>query len=436
MICILGGSKNLYSNTVANKKNSLESIKFFLIKLLLFLILFTPMVLQEIKAIILIIITILVILESIARMKISIHPKVLVWVVIFSITNFIFLLHGTYGNRDIFFMLAPSYVIWPIVYTLVLVGSSMRFKTFDLTKLFVISTIAISCYIVYINLNFMGYLPNYPFLIDLLNYSINYNFGYINFFIPSITSLFFLLPYIIAMLTNYKSEMAVKKKYLLIGLIIGVGVTLLAGRRILIVAICISPFIALFLNRYNKFAHKSKLKKIIIGVLVITLTVGIYFLIGRVMNVGLRIDNTDTELIQSGTQVRYSQFDALIQGWKENPLFGSGFGVNAEGSIRSDSVPGMYELSYIAMLFQTGIVGMTVYVVLIVWLLTMCVKIIKSNRQSITYIIPTLTGVISMLIANATNPYIQSFDGLWVLFYPLALINRYLLINAKNEGGQ
>jgi len=31
------------------------------------------------------------------------------------------------------------------------------------------------------------------------------------------------------------------------------------------------------------------------------------------------------------------------------------------------------------------------------------------------------------LIANATNPYLARFDGIWVIFLPLAFINRWLL---------
>ncbi|HZK11904.1 MAG TPA: O-antigen ligase family protein [Atribacterota bacterium] len=432
----MGESKYLYSNTVTNKKISSDTVKFFFIKILFFLILFAPTVLQEIKAIILIIITGIVVLETITRMKISIHPKILVWVLIFFATNFIFLLRGTYGRGDIFFMLAPSYIIWPIVYAITLIVSSSRFKAFDMTKLFIISTIVISCYILYINLNFMGYVPDSFILLLPLNYRINYNFGYINFFTPSITSLFFLIPYIIAMLVNYKHGMTVKKKHLWIALFLGIAVSVLIGRRALIGIVCMSPFIALFWSKHKLFISKSTTKKIFTGIVVVFLIIIAYFSIGNLMNVGLRIDNTDTELIKSGTQARYSQFDALIQGWKEKPLFGSGFGVNAKGSIRSTSVPGAYELSYAAMLFQTGIIGMAVYFLLIVWLFSMCVKILKSDKESITYIIPTLTGVIGMLIANATNPYIQSFDGLWIFFYPLALINRYLLTKVKNVGGQ
>lgn len=430
----MGGSGRLYSDTIIKKSTSLDSIKYVLIKFLLFLILFAPVTLQKVKAVILIAITVLVIWEYIATKRFNIHPKVFAWVGMFVIVNSIFLVRGTYGRADIFKILAPTYIIWPIVYTIVLVISSRKFKTFDLTKLFVITTIAISSYILYFNLSFMGYLPSYAIVKWLPKYVINNDLGYIGFFVPNITSLFFLVPYIIANLVNYNYEVIVKKRYLWIAVVLSTIAALLTGRRALIAVICISPFISLLLSRYkvDTFkSFKSTIKKLIIGILLVLLMIMGYFAIGNLMKVELRINNTQTQVIKAGTEIRYSQFDALIHDWKEKPLLGHGFGVNAKLSVRSD-IPGNYELSYVAMLFQTGVIGMIFYATLMIWLFSMCIKIIKSKNASAVYMIPTLTGLISVLIGNSTNPYIQSFDGLWIFFYPLALISRYLLNDAKN----
>lgn len=423
------------SKMIMNKNKSLNKFKYILIEIILFLILIAPGVLQEIKAIILAIIVVIILLEIAIKKRLNIHPKILVWVSIYVITNFFFLLRGTYETKDIFSMLAPSYILWPIVYTIALIVASSTFESFDMIKVFIVSTIAVSSYIVYIILNFRGYVPSSFMLLLPLGYKINYDLGYLNFFIPCITSLFFLIPYIIALLLSDKQAMLVKKKYLWLALILGSVASILVGRRTLIGVICVSPFIAVFIGKYKKSISKSIIKKIFIGIVVILLVFMTYFFIGKKLNVKLRIDNSQTTLMKLGTELRFSQFDALIQGWKEKPLLGAGFGINAEGSIRSETTPGMYELSYVAMLFQTGIIGITIYFLLIAWLFKMCVKIIKSNEENSTWMVAILTGVTCMIIANATNPYIQSFDGLWVFFYPLALINRYLTTNVKNEGG-
>lgn len=425
------GSGRLYSDVIMKKGVSVESIKYFLIKLLLFLILFAPVALQKVKAIILIVITILVIREYITTKKFNIHPKVFAWVVILVIVNSVFLVRGTYGRVDIFKILAPTYIIWPIIYTIVLVISSRKFETFDLTKLFVIITIAISSYILYFNLNFMGYLPSLTIIKWLPKYVINDDLGYIGFFVPNITSLFFLVPYIIANLVNYNDQVIMKKRYLWIAAVLSTIAVLLTGRRALIAVVAISPFISLLLSRFKADRFKAIIKKLTIGIIIVFLLVMGYFQIGKLMKVELRINNTQTAEIKEGTEIRYSQFDALIHDWKEKPLLGHGFGVDAKLSVRSN-VPGTYELSYVAMLFQTGVVGMIFYIALMIWLFSMCIKIIKLKSISAVYMIPTLTGMMSVLIGNSTNPYIQSFDGLWIFFYPLALVNSYLLNDSTN----
>jgi hypothetical protein len=42
--------------------------------------------------------------------------------------------------------------------------------------------------------------------------------------------------------------------------------------------------------------------------------------------------------------------------------------------------------------------------------------------------------VVLYLIGNATNPYLEKFDYIWVIFLPVALINFWLL--GKNSPGE
>ena len=150
------------------------------------------------------------------------------------------------------------------------------------------------------------------------------------------------------------------------------------------------------------------------------------------VDVGLRLQNLDTELIKSGTSVRKDQFISLIEGWKQSPLFGVGYGVNAD-VVRSANVPGTYELSYVARLFHMGIVGIVIYFFMVLWLMRKLIAITKSNPETGVYIIPLLTGLSSLILAESTNPYIGSFDGMWVFFYTLAIINNIYLKKSKGR---
>lgn len=80
-------------------------------------------------------------------------------------------------------------------------------------------------------------------------------------------------------------------------------------------------------------------------------------------------DFLDNTIGNDNNDPRIAQFESLIAGWVEKPLLGNGTGVNAS-VIRSD-IPGTYELSYIAMLFERGIIGMlifvTQYLILMFW---------------------------------------------------------------------
>ena len=58
---------------------------------------------------------------------------------------------------------------------------------------------------------------------------------------------------------------------------------------------------------------------------------------------------------------------------------------------------------------------------------------VRRNQEREAYIIPFLTGFTSVMLAEATNPYTESFDGMWIFFYALAVINNIYLKSAKRE---
>ena len=111
----------------------------------------------------------------------------------------------------------------------------------------------------------------------------------------------------------------------------------------------------------------------------------------------------------------------MINGWYSNPLFGYGHGTYTD-IIRSEK-PWRYELSYLALLFHTGIIGLILYSVGIIWIYYYGVKIIKKGGDSAIIMIALLNGLTAMLISYATNPYFDALDILWVIFLPVAYIN-------------
>ena len=125
--------------------------------------------------------------------------------------------------------------------------------------------------------------------------------------------------------------------------------------------------------------------------------------------------------------LRREQFFALLEGWFESPLIGSGLGATATGSLRSVEQPWAYGLSYMALLFHTGVIGVLLYCSAVVWVLWKSIKVMRAMPESVSQVLPALAGLTCFLVINATNPYLCKFDYLWVLFLPIGVLNACLL---------
>jgi O-antigen ligase len=84
-------------------------------------------------------------------------------------------------------------------------------------------------------------------------------------------------------------------------------------------------------------------------------------------------------------------------------------------------------MSYLDLLFQTGLFGFMAYVAGVVWIYWKGTTIIKEGGALGQVMLPALVGMSCFLIASMTNPYLTKFDGLWAIFLPVALINFWLV---------
>jgi len=157
--------------------------------------------------------------------------------------------------------------------------------------------------------------------------------------------------------------------------------------------------------------------------------VAVFFLNGDMIlaNVG-SIFNFDSN---ASNLERMFQFDALVQGICDNPVFGAGAGAVAAYS-RSDTQPWAYELYYIAVAFQYGLIAFIIYssgIMYLLWNQAKCACSKTLDEPSRLFFVCFLSGFISFIISSATNPYLCTFDYMWVIFIPV------IMINAKNTQG-
>ena len=125
-------------------------------------------------------------------------------------------------------------------------------------------------------------------------------------------------------------------------------------------------------------------------------------------------------VVDAGGSIRHQQIQDLLYTWKFKPLLGWGDGAEVLNSERAGY---MYELSYFQVLMQRGLIGLSLYISCFSSIIYKGIQEFKRN-QSNTHLFAAMVGLITILIANATNPYLMSFDQSYIIFWNLMLINQ------------
>ncbi|NNF40573.1 MAG: hypothetical protein HKN64_04275 [Woeseiaceae bacterium] len=103
---------------------------------------------------------------------------------------------------------------------------------------------------------------------------------------------------------------------------------------------------------------------------------------------------------------------------------GTGFGNGIAGYVRDQEHPWRVELTYIALLFQTGVLGITLYAFVTQRLAGV---ISAATKMAGLALLPFVFGMGGALLAAATNPYLNYGTGQWILFLPVAIFNAVLV---------
>lgn len=244
------------------------------------------------------------------------------------------------------------------------------------------------------------------------------------FTLPNVSSLVFMIPFFLSLgLLDARKNW----KALMLALVMML-VAILTGRRAIYLSLGVSIFILLsFVAFFYGRSVNLLLKKIglVVGLFLVVLGMAYFFEL-------VRFDMIQNDLASifdfkgddSNLERRY-QFDALISGFFDHPALGSGAGAAASYS-RSYEQPWAYELFYVAMLFQYGLVGFLIYMLAVIYLIVEVARIAVGfswGDGRLFSILALMAGMVSFLVANASNPYLGKFDYMWVLFLPAALVN-------------
>ncbi|CAH0270590.1 hypothetical protein [Chryseobacterium sp. Bi04] len=176
-------------------------------------------------------------------------------------------------------------------------------------------------------------------------------------------------------------------------------------------ALLLSVFVGLFFYVVTNSSVKL-IRYFIIGLL---LTVVLVFILNsygvNVLNV---LEGFYVKIFEGGDKARSEQTMALIKGVNNN-IFGAGHGVGVD-YIRSKKFPWRYENVPVAIIYRVSIFGFLIYSIPFLYSVYKYVSIKIKNP----YDHYMLAGIVSMLIATFTNPYLESFE--FNIFYVLPFI--------------
>ncbi|WP_143308042.1 O-antigen ligase family protein [Chitinophaga vietnamensis] len=418
----------------------LERLLVYVGALLLGLMLFAPYKLMPVKAGLIGIILLAVIMRMCMRKKIGLARPVFIWFGIFILYGVFFTITAlfTQGNVISYILRSTTVnIVWPLLYLFFVTGVHKNYMADVMYKTMVYATLFIGIFCIVATMMMLGLLPQVIPLDNMVEVAVDPdNDNYQKVVIPSATALIFLIPYVLTLIIFFRQlPFKINRLVLYLAFIAGVVAVVFTARRILILNILLTPFFVwIFLKLGNVkmgVAFGRHVRKILLyffsGIIIVGILLSIFELVDftALFNVFFAGFNFDTSSAGESPYLRALQFNGLLKSWMDYPILGQGHGTASHYIIRSQATPWIYELSYLALLFQTGLVGIIIYLYLLAWIFIKGIGILKRSSTYRFYMMPVMVGACSFLIANATNPYLQSYENMWTIFIPVMIINIY-----------
>lgn len=333
------------------------------------------------------------------------------------------------------------FVIWPLVYALMVEAIADPGRIVNVLRVLVFAMISIGAGTLYYLGWSLGWIPSSLYIDPQLVKHAAFFGGTMQMSHYSLSSLIFLLPFTLAALFVHSPRTPgfLPQWVIWLALSLGLFTAFVGGRRALFLVLLTAPVLILFFRSW--LPHRlspSRRRQLILAVSLGLTLLGVGFYLGRATSWSW--EGTQ-ELFLNGFDfktdpdalARRVQFFALLHGWMEHPIIGAGLGTHVNGIIRNAKRPWEYELQYVLLLYQVGLVGVLIYSSGVVWIYLKAREMIRSGTKLGVHMVPVLVGTTSFLIANATNPYLQTFGGLWTLFLPVAMINSSLLFERSQQ---
>lgn len=379
--------------------------------LLLSLMICLPYMMMGVKAILLFVILLLILLSG--SMRHIYIKRYTIWIVLFYLSGVFSLMYGALkGNPGVHYYYLTS-LVWPILIPVILttIGGN---QVNTLIKLFhlLYGIIVLTGVLSFVQINF-GVIPFFDYTWLGFKPTDRPLFMFRAIQGGCLNSFYAIFPFLLSYYCLAQRKVGLANIFVILS---GMVFIILTSRRIFILSLLYIPIVIFILSKLSHY----KAKKIYYNTIYIYIIPVIFF--SSLVGYFFMDMDTLTSFFSSAAEdnvenIRLLQYKALIRGWLDNFLLGAGDGINAGGVISSD-LPGSYELSYMAILFARGTLGAGIYFGLLIVLIIWAVKLIRrlGVSEEGRFLLSYCVTYITFLIANATNPYLGSFDHYWVLF--------------------
>ena len=388
---------------------SYTKIGHFIGHVLVGLMLVFPTKLQVVKLLLLAIIFIFSIFKLSGK---GIPMKLLFWGYLYMLCGLISICYGMILNNPAPHKYILVYIFWPILFTYFsfLIDKEYFYSLLKVIKYYLSAILIIgifACVIFNLSLmqidEFLGYesaiRPGYP-IVGIMG--------------PAVTTMIFWYFFYFTKFLLSNDVHLIDR----VNLILGIIFIFMTSRRILflnfffvfVLTMLLLPFVK---NKQQRNDMKGMLKKRMVRIFFLVIVL-IYVAYKFELFDFSAIGNFLSETGEVSDTPRLLQSEALIEGWMENPFLGNGAGINA--SVARSETPGTYELTYLAMLFERGIVGILVFVLMYIVLMVWSIRCLNKNAINTMDTFALIIALNLFMIANATNPYLNAFDYIWFLF--------------------
>jgi hypothetical protein len=196
----------------------------------------------------------------------------------------------------------------------------------------------------------------------------------------------------------------------------------LSGRRILYLEVPVCLVFAIGASyRARRLADTSKNRRRPL-LTILSFTGGVLLLAAMLNIIGLSLSSAISRTLSNVTLVDRTgllsqEAHFLVQWWLASPIIGHGSGAMISGYARSMTQPWQFELTYLSVLMQFGLVGFGILAGCSVW-------IVRNLGRMVGWFPPgraVQAGFIGVLLASIADPYLFTSSGIWMFFVPFAV---------------